>query len=121
MNGMEHKTLVFCYIDVQEFHSGEKVSKKMCEKHSLEALKTRLFSDVLSQEQGTSTDKVPDFVQLECRRQQSEWYGLAILLTWHNFLLQYESTCHRACSQRGRTRLLYLETKPTNSKTQIRS
>jgi hypothetical protein len=68
----------------------------MCEKHSLEALKTRLFLDVLSQEQGTSTEiereKEPDFVQLKCRRQQYEWYGLAILLTWYIFLPQYGST-----------------------------
>jgi hypothetical protein len=56
MNSMEQKTRVFCYIDVQEFHSGEQVSKKMCEKHSLKALKTRLFLDVLSIEQGTSTE-----------------------------------------------------------------
>jgi hypothetical protein len=44
----------------------------MCEKHSLEALQTRMFLDVLSQEQGTSIDiggkKEPEFVQLQCRR-----------------------------------------------------
>jgi len=82
---------VFCYNDVLEFHLW-------------------MSLEVLSQEQGTSTEiereKEPDFVQLKCRHQQSEWYGLAILLTWYIFLPQYESTRHRACSQGLRTQKL---------------